>query len=1060
MAMTAAVALGVLLHVMIDDGEVVLPRLTGDLGLLMGDGSAPRISIGGVGFSLDPTAASAGVRFDDVHLSRGGVDVHLPSVVASVDIRDGLDATLRPQDIDIDGGAVRLARDVSGGFSIGAAASGGMTPLFTGGGATGERVDVSALIADIGGWPGAKVFDALETVALSGIDITFADARRDRLWHAPAAAAKVTRRDDSVRARLVASVDGGGETPTQVSAVLDANLARGTTSLRLRFEDARPEDLASQFRALDWLALLQAPVDAHLALAFDRAGEVTAMEGVLELGAGQVIGEAGTPISFSRAKAYFGYDPDDDVLRIDFVDVATEIGAVRASGQVLLNRGADGAVADLVAQMRLYGLTADVSALPRRLAFEGGRATARISVDPLRVEIGEAELVETRGTLKVTGSAWTEDESWRAALDLRAATLPAAAVFDYWPTGTRPGVRRWLERRFRSGELADVGVFLRLGPQPRFGMDFDFSDAGLRYVDSLPEIDGAAGHARLMAGRLDIDLTAGRTLGVIDLAGSRLEIAELGAQPATALIDIAANGEIGHVLDFLDHRPIALSDRVDLPDNIATGHATLTGEVRLPITPDLTVADIDYRFTSELTSVDTMAVVPGRQVTAEALNLEVSPDDLSIAGPIRLDGVPLNMTFGRRLRDNPTGEEMVRGSLALTNETLEGLGIGVPAGLLSGEGHARFRLARAAGVQPAYRIEADLTGAGLRVPPLGWSKPPGRRADVTLEGTLGGHVERLVFQGGGLRADGQLDLGPSGLTAARFSRLAVGDWLDAPVSYQPRSGGPRIDIAGGRVDARRLPGPGGGGRPVEISLAETRVRVTDGIELTGVTGDISAGSGLNGRFRGQINGAAPVTGVLRDGPTVYLEARDGGGALKAAGLHENLRGGTLRVSLKSLGSGVFDGRFSLQNTWLVNAPVLAEIMAAANPISLLERLSGPGIRFEDAQGWFTLAPGEITVARARATGPALGLRLSGAYRPGADALAIDGVVSPFYTLNGLPSRIPLLGQVLGGRPGEGMFGITFRLSGQASAPQIAVNPLSLLTPGAARDIFATRRDGS
>ncbi|MEM1266244.1 MAG: DUF3971 domain-containing protein [Pseudomonadota bacterium] len=1058
--MTAAVALGVLLHVMIDDGEVVLPRLTGDLGLLMGDGSAPRISIGGVGFSLDPKAASAGVRFDDVHLSQDGVDVHLPSVVASVDIRGGLDATLRPQGIDIDGGAVRFARDLSGGFSIGAAASGGMTPLFTEGGATGERADVSALVADIGGWPGGKVFDALENVALSGIDITYTDARRDRVWHAPAAAAKLTRQDDSVQARLVATVDGGGETPTQVSAVLDANLARGTTALRLRFEDARPADLASQFRALDWLSLIHAPVDAHLTLAFDGAGEVTAMEGVLELGAGQVTGDTGNPISFSRAKAYFGYDPDDDVLRIDFVDVTTEIGALRASGQILLNRGVDGAVDDLVAQMRLYGLTTVVPALPRPLAFEGGRATARISVDPLRVEIGEAELVETRGTLKVAGSAWTEDDGWRAALDLSAATLPAAAVFDYWPEATRPGVRRWLERRFHAGDLADVGVFLRLGPQPRFGMDFDFSGAALRYVDSLPEIEDAAGHARLMAGRLDIDLTSGRTLGAIDLAGSRFEIADLGARPATARIDIAAAGEIGHVLDFLDHRPIALSDRVDLPDEIATGHAALSGDVRVPITPDLTVADIGYRFTSQLTSVEAMSVVPGRRITATALNLDVSPEELSITGPIRLDGVPVDMTFARRLRDNPAGEEIVAGSFALSPETLEGLGVRVPAGLLTGEGHARFRLARADGVATAYRLEADLTGTGLRAPPLGWSKPPGRRADVTLEGTLGGDVERLVFDGGGLRADGQLDFGPSGLEAARFSRLAVGDWLDAPLSYRPGSGTPRIDIAGGRIDARRLPEPGGGGRPIEISLTDTSVRVTDGIDLTGVSGDIAAGSGLHGRFRGRINGAAPVTGVLRDGPTVYLEARDGGGALMAAGLHENLRGGTLRVSLKSLGSGVFDGRFSLQDTWLVNAPVLAEIMAAANPISLLERLSGPGIRFEDAQGWFTLAPGEITVARARATGPALGLRLSGVYRPEADALAIEGVVSPLYTLNGLPSRIPLLGQVLGGRPGEGMFGVTFRLSGQASAPQVAVNPLSLLTPGAARDIFATRRDGS
>ncbi|MEO0388100.1 MAG: AsmA-like C-terminal region-containing protein, partial [Pseudomonadota bacterium] len=234
-------------------------------------------------------------------------------------------------------------------------------------------------------------------------------------------------------------------------------------------------------------------------------------------------------------------------------------------------------------------------------------------------------------------------------------------------------------------------------------------------------------------------------------------------------------------------------------------------------------------------------------------------------------------------------------------------------------------------------------------------------------------------------------------------------------------------------------------------------RVTDGIALHGFSGRVTAGQGLSGRFEGRVNDGAAMTGVLRPGPTVYLQARDGGAALRDAGLYDNIRGGTLRVSLSQLADGVFDGRFSLQSSRLVNAPVVAEILAAANPISLIDRLAGKGIGFDDAQGWFTLARDRITIARARAVGPALGLTLSGDFAPTTGRVALQGVVSPLYTLNGLPARIPLLGRLIGGRAGEGVFGITFQVGGRARAPDIAINPLSLLTPGAAREIFMTRQ---
>ena len=49
--------------------------------------------------------------------------------------------------------------------------------------------------------------------------------------------------------------------------------------------------------------------------------------------------------------------------------------------------------------------------------------------------------------------------------------------------------------------------------------------------------------------------------------------------------------------------------------------------------------------------------------------------------------------------------------------------------------------------------------------------------------------------------------------------------------------------------------------------------------------------------------------------------------------------------------------------------------------------------------------------------------------------------------------IPLVGDVLVGKKGEGVIGVSYSISGDADKPEISINPLSVLTPGIFRRIF-------
>jgi hypothetical protein len=48
-----------------------------------------------------------------------------------------------------------------------------------------------------------------------------------------------------------------------------------------------------------------------------------------------------------------------------------------------------------------------------------------------------------------------------------------------------------------------------------------------------------------------------------------------------------------------------------------------------------------------------------------------------------------------------------------------------------------------------------------------------------------------------------------------------------------------------------------------------------------------------------------------------------------------------------------------------------------------------------------------------------------------------------------------VGQILT-RKGEGLFGFNYRVTGTAENPNVAVNPLSVLTPGMFRELFRQR----
>jgi hypothetical protein len=77
----------------------------------------------------------------------------------------------------------------------------------------------------------------------------------------------------------------------------------------------------------------------------------------------------------------------------------------------------------------------------------------------------------------------------------------------------------------------------------------------------------------------------------------------------------------------------------------------------------------------------------------------------------------------------------------------------------------------------------------------------------------------------------------------------------------------------------------------------------------------------------------------------------------------------------------------------------------------------------------------------------------------ADTLDIEGTLVPAYAVNSILGNIPLIGQLLVGERGSGVFAANYRASGAMADVQTSINPLATLTPGFLRRLFGVFSGG-
>lgn len=999
------------------------------------------------------------VRLRDLVLCQDSGEelLRLSDAEASLSMRALLRGQVRPKQIFLSGAFATLQRGPDGAVAL----SLGDTPA-----PLEQASGLPQLIQTLDQVVQHPLLQSLTVIEMDALTLRYEDLRAGRAWTVDGGRAVMERSGDDLRLAGSFSVLGGGATASTLEINYTSRIGDAEAAFGFVVQDIRARDIAVQSPVLAWLDVLRAPISGALRGSVGGNGAVGPLSATLQIGKGVLQPNDQTrPIPFDGARTYFTYDPADQALVFDEISLASGWGTGIAEGTAQLGGIETGVLSDLVGQFTLQDLSINPDGLYDQ-PLDIARATAdfRLDLNPFRVTLGEMQIADGDSIVTLFGTLAAEAEGWNLAMDGRMDALTPPRLLELWPTRAAPKPREWVVKNLHGAALSDINFALRAlpGGRPDVYLDFGYSEAEITFQKHMPPMIRAAGQATMLGKRFVATASAGQvdtgTHGTVDVAGSSFIIPDMASRPAgLAVARVRATGPVAAIMALLNRPPLSVLKGTTLPVDLASGTAQATGTLSLPMKPKVQFEEMEFHVDGTLQNVRSTVLVPGQVATADEIQVRVTNQQVELRGPARIGDVPADVIWRQPIGPGAPRASRVSGKIELSARLIDTFRIGLPKNSVFGQGQANFAIDLGDGVAPRLTLESNLGGVGLRIPPLGWSKPERGTGRLNLTASLGDtpRVDQMTVSAAGLTAVGTVTTRPDGgLGRASFSSVRLGDWLSAPVELIGRGAGqaPELRVGGGRMDMRGASfGSGGSGDASGMRVALDRLQVTDTIALTGFEGTFNGTGGLNGTFTGRLNGQTPVTGemVPQGGRSAFrIRASDAGGVFRDAGLLTRAHGGDFTMTLTPVEQpGEYDGVVRVTNTRVKNAPAIAALLNAASIVGLLDEMSGGGIFFLEVDARFRLAPDMVTLYSSSAVGPSMGLSMDGRYDVARNRLNMQGVISPIYLINGI-------GRVLA-RKGEGIIGFNYALRGPAASPSVQVNPLSALTPGLLRDVFRT-----
>ena len=556
-----------------------------------------------------------------------------------------------------------------------------------------------------------------------------------------------------------------------------------------------------------------------------------------------------------------------------------------------------------------------------------------------------------------------------------------------------------------------------------------------------------------------------------------MTVTDLGAPVETMTIDLPISGPLRDALEVLDTKPFRYAHEIGLDPTRIGGKAEAQLHFKLPLVNDLKFDQVDYAAKATLTGASIAKVALERNLTDGSFTVDLAHTGVHVQGSGKFDGSTTTLDGNIYFHAANGPRTRCRIGISLDDAARRQLGWDDGGDKLTGPIKADLTYAAPpAGTRATLDAVLDLTAARLTLAGTGWEKPPQvpgtAKLSIELDNNAVTRVPVIELKAPGL--DGRLALALSAdkdhIEQVDIRHLAVGDNdLAGTVSRRP-DGGWRADIHAARLNLHHglkkvlnddSPDTG---PPLQIDARVARLMLGPGPhrELRDVTATLLRGKSgwqsvkIDGAYANGNRLAVSLAPSADGARKLHVESNDLGASLGLFGIADNVVGGKLTIDgtvMEAAGRQIVHAHVEGADYSLMRAPALARLLSLASLDGVYGLMSGSGIPFTNLRGDLTFSQGRITLDPVIGFGGALGVTARGWLNPGDDQIDIDGTLAPAYVLNSIIGNLPVIGSLLTGGEGQGLFAAAFRLTGSNDDPTVTVNPLSALTPGVLRHLF-------
>jgi hypothetical protein len=943
----------------------------------------------------------------------------------------------------------------------------------------------------------------LEALSVRGAKLSIRDEAGGGAWTADDATFELARDNRALTFAARARLEGAnGDAPATLRIVTDT--AFQSAVVEFGAENVRPRALFSE-AALGPFAALDAPLTATVSIGLDRQAGVTRMEGEAAFGRGAA-DMSGGRFALDGGSIHGRYDIDSDELIIDQVRMAgdrTRInGDIRVQRASMILRAAPNEAAPF--NISFPSLAFNVpSTFTEPVSIQNVSITGAVLAGERAVRFDRISARVGASALEGAGRFyWAQagrESRFYPGVELDAhinGALSIRDVLQLWPVGAGEGARSYLARALTAGRVSNAVARLDIRPSDlaagalrneAVDVRFDVADAQMRFLETMSPVTNARGSAVLRGNSFNMTIPEARLNGLA-LTNGRVELPQLKPKGALMTISARAEGEARNALQVLAQEPLRLDRRLPIEVSTVSGRAAVNLRLQRPMLSNVPFEQ--WRFTVDGLIDNLAGAMTTRQVALSHGRFTVRGDQqaINVSGPVRAGGSAVNVSWSEHLNRRGAASSEYRISGDFDARDLVRLGYSVAH---YAEGRVNVTIN---GQGRGFDVEngaltVDLRNAAVAAPWRYWSKNAGQPAVVRLDmareadGSL--LLSNIDARGSGLIAQGSTRVSRTGdLLDVNLTRLYTEGRSDAQLTAaRARDGGLDVRVTGAAFDgapfmedmeldqggapAGATPiatPPRASDPPVRANVNVSRLALRGGAVLQNARVQAVTQRGALALLiaEGVSAGNKPFAlglGIRQGDPSGGLRFRgeDAGFAVRALTGSENIVGGRVSADGDWRPGPPTASRFTIamRDFQVVRMPAMTRLLSSAGSLTgLVEMLNGDGIGMSSLDATIVYANDRVAFQDARMTGPSLGLTASGSYDMERDNLDVDGVVAPSPTLNlSMLGEVPLIGDLLVSRRGEGVFGMTYSINGAVAEPRVGVNPVSALTPGIFRRIF-------